>query len=903
MVSPRNSIRGLILVTVGLIGISVLALGATIWSLRSDATEQAMRDSEHIATILADQTEHSVAAIQSLLTEVQERVAALHVEKPDDLSRLAYTEEMYRFLKDRSSLLPQADVITLQSSDGALVNSTRAWPRAQANFYDRDYFQHFLAVDDPNVYISLPMTSRLAGTRVLYFNKRLNSENGEFIGVVSVGVEIGYFRHIYESMTALGERSFLLLRRDGTVMVRYPDSVDRAGSELPATSPWHDVILQGGGSYSSRGHFDGRQRLISVRPLRDHPLVVNVTMAESAALRIWQRRTLAIGLGALLVVCCAVFLLRALVRQIRRLSDSEQRLVEKSGELEGANQRLDAALNNMSHGLCMFDAAARLIICNERYQRMYGLSAEDTVPGRPLRLILDSRKAVGTFDEDPVAYIATLRAQLANGESPGVTSRLQDGRVILVHNQQAGGGARPATHEDITARERSEALIAHMASHDPLTGLANRRLFRERMDQALGRLQRSGEGFGVFVFDLDLFKAVNDSLGHPIGDALLKAVSDRLRDSVPPGYTVGRLGGDEFAILQTESCDQRENAIMMASKLSNALVAPYSVEGHQIVIGISVGIALAPRDGTEAEQLLKNADLALYRVKTEGRNGYRFYEPEMDADIRVRREFELDLRDALSRQEFELHYQTIIDAGSGAICGVEALVRWQHPLHGTVRPDQFIPLAEELGLIIPIGEWILRRGCMDAVAWPEHVKLAINLSPVQFRNGHLVEIVANALVDSGLPPSRLELEITESILLQKNASNISILNQLKGLGVGIVLDDFGTGFSSLSYLRMFAFDKVKIDRSFVADLSTRADCAAIVCAITGLGRSLQIDTTAEGVETQEQFDLLRAAGCTQAQGFFFSRPAPIARARSVDGGAGRGWGWAGRLRGCAIQTG
>ena len=884
MASIRNSIRGLFFVIGGLIGLSVLALGATIWSLRSDATRDAVRDSENIATILADQTERSVAAIHSVLVEVQQRVANLHVENPNDFSSRVYTEEMYRFLRDRLSGLPQADVITLQASDGRLVNSTRAWPRPTANFFDRDYFQHFRASNDPNVYISLPMTSRLVGTQVVYFNKRLSSATGDFLGVVSVGVDVRYFRHVYESVGAIPGRSFLLLRKDGTVMVRYPDSIQRKGEMMPAASPWHGLVTQGGGNYRSPGYFDDQARLVAVRSLRDYPLVVNIETLESAALSTWQRRTLTIGFGALLVVCCSIFLLRALVWQIRRLSNSEAKLAEKSEELEGANRRLDAAMNNMSHGLCMFDAAERLIICNERYRRMYGLSAQDVTQGRPLRDILESRKAAGTFDEDPDDYIAKLRAQLASGESPHVTSHLQDGRVILVHNECAAGGAWVATHEDITERQRSEALIAHMARHDALTGLANRTLFRERLDEAVARMERTGEGFSVFIFDLDFFKAVNDSLGHPTGDALLKAVSDRLRTSVPPSYTVARLGGDEFAILQVESGDQLESAIMLANKLVSALVAAYDIDGHQIVIGISAGIALAPADGTEPVQLLKNADLALYRAKTGGRNGYRFYEQEMDAEVRVRRELELNLRHALSRNEFYLDYQTVIDVASQKICGVEALVRWRHPVHGAIPPGRFIPLAEEIGLIIPIGEWILRTACMDAVAWPEHVKLAVNLSPVQFRNGDLVEIVTSALLDSGLSPNRLELEITESILLQRDSGNLAILHQLQALGAAIVLDDFGTGFSSLSYIRAFPFNKIKIDKSFVDELATRADCAAIVCAITSLGRSLRIDTTAEGVETREQFELVRAAGCTQAQGFLFSRPVSVAKLKFSEQG-------------------
>ena len=448
--------------------------------------------------------------------------------------------------------------------------------------------------------------------------------------------------------------------------------------------------------------------------------------------------------------------------------------------------------------------------------------------------------------------------------------------MIALQNQVAPGGGWVATHEDITERQRAEARIAHMARHDALTDLANRVLFREKMDEALTRLDRKKEGFNVFVFDLDLFKAVNDTLGHPVGDALLKAVAQRLRQTVRDIDTVGRLGGDEFAILQPVDKDQRQEAIALAGRLIKTIGAPYQIEGHQIVIGISIGIALAPADGTDATQLLKNADLALYRTKTEGRNDYRFFEDKMDASARLRRALEMDLRNAIVREEFEIHYQSIINVTSLQTCCAEALVRWRHPERGLIPPDKFISLAEEIGVIGALGEWILRKACTDAAAWPSHIKLAVNLSAAQFRSENLVGMVKNALQVSGLAVGRLELEITESVLLQKSAGTIDTLHRLKELGLNIVLDDFGTGYSSLSYLRMFPFDKIKIDKSFVQEMPYRADCAAIVSAVTSLGRSLHIDTTAEGVETPEQFKLLQAAGCTQAQGYLFAKPKPVA---------------------------
>ncbi len=874
-VRRRVAFRSLIWVVVGLIALAVVAIGVTAWSLRSDQIDAGIRETDRTATLLADQTQRSVAAIDAALENVKARVGSLGINRPEDFSRVVGTKDVFDFLTARLQQLPLATVITVQASDGQLINSTRQWPRPEANFADRDYFKHFRAVDDPDIYVSLPVTSRLVGTWTLYFNKRINARDGQFAGIVSVGVEIKYFANIYEAVGLMSGQTFLLFRKDGTLLWCYPDSKPIAGSKLPPSSRFHDMVKAGGGHFRSTGVFDGGVRLVSIRPLENYPLTVNVTLLESSVLASWNRRMLAIGAGILLVVCCAAFLLRGWAKQLGRLIASESQLAKSSGELKAARDRLDAAMNNVPQGLCMFDNDMRLTVANSAYLDMYGLSPAEGTPGRALRDILQRRVVNGNFSTDIDCYVADLRAQLDLGKPFRVVTRLHDGRVISVQNQPAPGGGWVAIHEDITERERAEAKIAHMARHDALTDLPNRAYFSEEMDKLVARQREAGVPFNVFLFDLDLFKSVNDSLGHPIGDELLRAIARRLRGAPLADYAAARFGGDEFAILQAEEGDQRENAIVLAKRLQATLCAPYQIEGHQIVIGISIGIALAPEHGTSQIELLKNADLALYRAKS-GRLGFQFYQPEMDSEARLRRELEIDLRDAGARNEFVLHYQTIVDVGSRRVCGVEALVRWDHPRRGLLGPDRFIPIAEEVGLIIPIGEWILRQACQDATAWPEDVRLAVNLSPVQFRSGNLLTCVTEALVEAGLCPARLELEVTESVLLENNADSLAVLHQLKASGVHIALDDFGTGYSSLSYLRMFPFDQIKIDRSFVAEFSNRADCAAIVCAVTGLGRTLQLETTAEGVETAEQFELLRAAGCTHAQGFLFSRPVPAA---------------------------
>lgn len=551
-------------------------------------------------------------------------------------------------------------------------------------------------------------------------------------------------------------------------------------------------------------------------------------------------------------------------------------LRERETELQAQNLRFDAALENMPHGLCMFDRNECLIVCNERYGEMYGLTGEQTKRGVTLRSILEARVAAGHSPEDANRYIEERLAEVRRNDPYYTENAMRDGRVLGVNHRPMHDGGWVATHQDITAQKRAETQIAYMARHDGLTGLANRAVLLEKMEEALARLRRHGNRFTVFMLDLDLFKTVNDSLGHPVGDELLKVVAGRLSACIRETDTVARLGGDEFAILATADGDQREAAIATANRLLGAVAAPCDLDGHHVNIGTSVGIALAPEHGTDVDQLVKNADLALYKAKSEGRDAYRIFEDAMGVEVRTRRAHQIDLRNALSNDEFELYYQPIVDIQTRQTASIEALIRWHHPQRGMIPPADFIPLAEESGLINQIGEWVLRKACSDALHWPPHIKVSVNLSAVQFRKIGPIDSFCQTLRESGLPPERLELEITESVLLQGNADNVETLHRLRLMGISIVLDDFGTGYSSLSYLRMFPFDKIKIDRSFVHELAKNADCAAIVSAVAGLGRSLRIDTVAEGVETEDQLLLVHAAGCTHAQGYLFGRPCPVA---------------------------
>jgi len=547
---------------------------------------------------------------------------------------------------------------------------------------------------------------------------------------------------------------------------------------------------------------------------------------------------------------------------------------EKS--LRETNLLLDAALENMSQGLALYDAQDRLEVFNRRFLEIFRLPRDRIKAGIAYREVLEVSVA---HSNHPNKTVDQLLAEVSSYRNESIVRphlyELSDGRVVSCLYTPTEDGRWVATFEDVTERQQAEAKIMHMARHDALTNLPNRVLFRDKMEQALDE----GDKLAVMFLDLDRFKSVNDSLGHPVGDALLCAVTERLQHVVRGADTVARLGGDEFAIVQSNA--RPTDASELAARVIEALLEPFEVQGNQLIIGTSIGIAMAPADGTEPDQLLRNADMALYRAKAEGRGTFHFFQPEMDAQMQERRRLELDLRKALLDDQFELYYQPLIDLASGEVDGFEALIRWNHPERGLISPDKFIPVAEEIGFIVPLGDWVLKQACRDAATWPDNLKVAVNLSAAQFRNQTLAISVVSALGQTGLAAARLELEITESVLLQDDRAVLDVLHQMRDLGVRICMDDFGTGYSSLSYLRSFPFDKIKIDRSFINELGKENDCVAIIRAVIGLGRSLGMITTAEGVETEAQAEILRAEGCGQVQGYLFSRPKPAAQIPSM----------------------
>lgn len=544
-----------------------------------------------------------------------------------------------------------------------------------------------------------------------------------------------------------------------------------------------------------------------------------------------------------------------------------------SAEMASLSMFLDSVITNIPSCVIVQDAVSReILLVNRQAERLFG-ARRDKMIGRRLDQCLDAElsQCLERLTDQGA------RAQgLHHGEEQVATSRglrILRTRTMAIRGNESSNNYVLLIADDVTDENAAQAQIQHMAHHDSLTALPNRTLFRERLEQALRKGESSQRMTAALCLDLDHFKNVNDALGHEFGDKLLHALAGRLRGVLRQQDTLARLGGDEFAIV-LPGIKHADDAERTAQRLIDVIRPPFLIEGHSLSVGLSVGIALAPSDHNTCEQLLRCADMALYQAKRNGRNRFEGFRLEMDEAARKRRTVEIDLREAITHKQLQLHYQPIIDQQHNSIIGYEALMRWQHPENGMVMPLDFISIAEETGLIHELGAMALHEACREAMRWPGEQSVAVNLSPVQFKNGGLAELVACALKESGLAPQRLELEITESVLLDNTNSNIQTLQALKALGVRIALDDFGTGYSSLSYLRSFPFDKIKIDKSFVQDMWESQEAIAIIRAITGMGRSLQIETTAEGVETDEQFARLKEEGCSHFQGYLFGKPVP-----------------------------
>jgi diguanylate cyclase (GGDEF)-like protein len=869
----RSPLNWLILGGILLIASIVIGTAITVLNFRERALNNSERELENTVLLLARHFDRELHDFEVVQKDVVRRIERAGVASPDDFRRRMSGAAFHSSLQEVADALSDVAAINVFDANGQLINSSHYWPVPAINIADRDYFRDFAADDYSPLVRLAPVKSPFTGGWTTVIARKVVGPNGQFLGLVSRDMSPANLEKFFESL-ALGPGSAVsMLHRDGTMLARYPHIEAMIGRNFQ-TAPIQQILSRADhGTTRLISPVDGEDRLASARALSEFPLSIISTTSVATALADWRAQTRSLVAAAGLVALAIAFTLSLIVRKLsRQHQNSERRLALEK-------ERLDTAINNMTQGLLLYDKDARIVLCNQRYLEMYNLSPDVVKPGYDFRDLIAHRKQTGSFAGNVDEFVSNVLRNVAQKRATNSVVETTDGRSIQIVNRPLVNGGWVATQEDITERKRAEKQITHLAHYDALTDLPNRALFRERLEQELERAKR-GEQLAVLYIDIDEFKSVNDSLGHPAGDELLKAVASRLQGCVRDTDFVARLGGDEFAIVQTgirQPCD----AVELVRRIYAAIREPYECLGHQVATDASIGIALAPHDGTELDQLLKSADLAMYGAKADGRRTYRFFEPEMDARVKARRTLELDIRQAIADGAFDLHYQPVINSGTNEIVGCEALLRWNHPVRGMISPAEFIPIAEETGLICELGDWVLATACVEATHWPPGIKLAVNVSPVQFRSHGFSLKVANALATTGLSASRLELEITEAVLIRDDEAALAMLQHLRAIGVHIALDDFGTGYSSLSYLQRFPFDKIKIDRCFVNDIAGAEGSSTIVQAVINIAAARNMTTTAEGVETEQQREMLLGFGCTEMQGYLFSPARPVAEIRKL----------------------
>jgi diguanylate cyclase (GGDEF)-like protein len=722
--------------------------------------------------------------------------------------------------------------------------------------------EQLISADDP-LYIAEPLLSRPTGTWSLEFIRKITAADGSFDGTVVLSVNPAWLTRLYDALDE-GQGALMVTGVDGVVRARTSSSDLGIGKNIRSST----LRLITAASAATHGNFrsvsplDGVERFVSFRRMRDYPLIVSVGLnADGAFASYFRERQKYFIVGAILTIL-VVFVGALLIKQNWRLLHSRQ--------------VLSAAVENISQGLMMIDERRQLVLINGRAIELLAIPPELLARAPSFDDLIEWQRDIGEFGTEAETEKRILTRD-KSGRVDFSNTRYErtrpNGVELEVRTQMLGTGGAMRTFTDITDRKRAEERSLYLANHDALTDLPNRMLLNDRLSQAMARAARDGGALAVLALDLNRFKAINDAFGHTAGDQILVLVASRLKAALRAADTLARVGGDEFIVLQAD-VGQPAAAGELAKRLTEVLSEPFELNGHQPVIGTSVGIALYPLDGDSAAVLLRNADTALYRAKTDGRDAFRFFEAQMDAQLHERLTLEEDLRHAVGTDQLRLHYQPTFSAITGLIDSFEALLRWQHPALGNIPPMMFIPIAEDTGMILTIGTWVLEEACRAAAAWADPKGIAVNLSAVQLRNGQLPAQVADILRRSGLSPRRLELEVTETMLIGDPGHALATLHQLRKIGVRIACDDFGTGYSSFSYLRNLAFDRIKIDKSFVQELGVAPSALRIVQTIIAMAKSLDMDVTAEGVETEKQFAMLCEQGCDALQGFLLGRPVP-----------------------------
>jgi diguanylate cyclase (GGDEF)-like protein/PAS domain S-box-containing protein len=990
----------------GSVLVAGIILGTIIMAseFRERAIANSERELQNAVLLLTRHFDQQFEDTEVIAADVMAQMKVSQMASPEAFRDRMSGPIAHQMLKSKVSKLSYMGEVMVFDADGQLINSSGTWPLPAANVSDREYFRRLKTDPQAPAVLTEPVLSVFTGGWTTVIAHRLRGPDGVFLGVMARRIDPANYEKFFASVVLGPGAAISMFHGDGTMLARYPHVEELIGGNFKSAPLMQRVLAEGGMQVQHvNSPIDHRDRLGAAAMLGRFPIVVIATNTVEAALADWRAQTrflIVLGAASASVIAFILFLI---VRQINRQNEDARQL------LAAEKQRLDTALNNMTQGLVLYDASARIVTFNRRYIDMYNLSTDVVKPGLHYYDLIQHRKDTGSYNGDVRAFCDPIMRDISQGKANSTIMETPDGKSYLVINKPLATGGWVATIEDITERRKLEqerdrnhaflreiidhiptqitvkdardcryvlvnsvaeeqfgassedivgktpydlfprqladriveddALplksggtifiddhrwesrtlgsriitskriairdkagepryilnvvedvtdrreadekIAHLAHYDALTDLPNRVLFRERIERELNKTV-DGHQFALFYIDIDEFKGINDSLGHHVGDELLKTVANRIKECVRESDLIARLGGDEFAVIQTD-VGSADEAADLVRRIYDAIRRPYQCLGHQLSTDASIGIALAPQDGTNHDQLVKNADLAMYAAKSGGRRTHRFFEPAMDASAKARLTMEQDLRQALVDGSFDVHYQPVVDLARNEVSGCEALLRWRHPERGMVSPAEFIPIAEDTGLINEIGDWVMRTACAEAATWPEHIRLAVNVSPVQLKNQTLALRIAGALAASGLQANRLEIEITEAVLIRDDEAALAILHQLRQIGVRIALDDFGTGFSSLSYLKRFPFDKIKIDRCFVSDISEVDASSSIVEAVVDIAAALNMTTTAEGVETDAQRELLRKLGCTEMQGYLFSAAKPAAEVKKLFG--------------------
>lgn len=850
----------------------LLASAGGIWNLREAAIANVEDDNRRLGVVLAEQTTGVLESVDLVLQQFADKVASSGINDQQSLRNTLGGQEIHEVLAKYILALPQAEAFTIVDASGHLVNGSRQWPEPGYSLDYQEYFRYLSQTVTSGPYISKPGRSRSSGAATVFMARRLTAGDGTFLGVIVSPIRLDYFSDFLLRSHFTDGRGVTILRRDGVALVRFPPEGVTPGTKIAPNSEWYGIVAHGGGHYLSSGGFANvSPSFISAHVLSLFPVVVDVTRQESAALAGWRRQALVRGTLALAAAVIITLLLGALGRQITTIERWRANHATTEARLAAQTARLATTLEHIDQGLMMVDAAGIIGVWNRRALEILGIEEQLILDHPRFEDLVEAQRQRGEFSKTELTVPAMMSRH-------GMYERRRpDGTVIEVRTAPLADGGLVRTYTDVTARTAAEEMLGVAASRDHLTGLPNRNGFSIGFENGLTAARRSDGTLAVLCLDLDSFKPINDKYGHAAGDQLLIQVAQRIRQVLRSSDVIGRLGGDEFAIVLAGIGHQ--GAEHTCHRILEAIGTPFAIGDDIARVGVSIGVAYYPEDGATTENLLRNADIALYKAKEAGRNSWRAFASADGEREHQRMVLEQDLRGAIGTTQFSLAYQPIFEAATGDVLGFEALLRWDHPRRGPISPSDFIPMAERIGLVIPLGRWVIETACAEAAAWAMPLHVAVNLSPAQFLDRQLLGMIQDVLARTGLSPARLELEVTEGLLLDQTQDVVDTMKALRAMGIRLVLDDFGTAHSNLSYLYGFPFDAVKIDRSFLRALSTEPQARALVEAILAMARALGLDTVGEGVETQEQLTLLRHLGCRWVQGYLLGYPAPSKQTR------------------------